>query len=76
MAAALDPDVEALLARCDLIVDAIFGTYSSAVALAIQEIIHEHKVLHFAATSNSCRVPAILLSSQPVAPSPTWHSTH
>jgi len=37
-------------------VDAIFGTYSSAVALAIQEIIHEHKVLHFAATSNSSKI--------------------
>jgi len=37
-------------------VDAIFGTYSSAVALAMQEIIHEHKVLHFAATSNSSKI--------------------
>ena len=37
-------------------VDSIFGTYSSAVALAVQEIIHEHKVLHFAATSNSSKI--------------------
>jgi len=37
-------------------VNAIFGTYSSAVALAVQEIIHEHKVLHFAATSNSSKI--------------------
>jgi branched-chain amino acid transport system substrate-binding protein len=37
-------------------VNAIFGTYSSAVALAVQEVIHEHKTLHFAATSNSSRI--------------------
>ena len=37
-------------------VDCMFATYSSAVALAVQEIIHEHKVLHFAATSNSSKI--------------------
>ena len=37
-------------------VNAVFGTYSSAVALAVQEIIHEHKTLHFAATSNSSSI--------------------
>ncbi|MGH8675792.1 MAG: ABC transporter substrate-binding protein, partial [Burkholderiales bacterium] len=34
-------------------VNAIFGTYSSGVALAVQEVIHEHKTLHFVATANS-----------------------
>jgi len=53
------PDVGAREAKSLILndkVDAIFGTYSSAVALAIQEIIHEHKVLHFAATSNSSKI--------------------
>ena len=36
--------------------NAIFGTYSSAVALEVQEVIHRHKTLHFAATSNSSRI--------------------
>ena len=53
------PDVGAREARQLILsekVNAIFGTYSSAVALAIQEIIHEHKTLHFAATSNSSSI--------------------
>jgi branched-chain amino acid transport system substrate-binding protein len=53
------PDTGAREARQMIInekVNAIFGTYSSAVALAVQEIIHEHKVLHFAATSNSSSI--------------------
>jgi len=37
-------------------VNAIFGTYSSGVALAVQEVVHQHKTLHFAATSNSSRI--------------------
>ncbi len=37
-------------------VNAIFGTYSSGVALAVQEVVHEHRTLHFAATSNSSRI--------------------
>jgi branched-chain amino acid transport system substrate-binding protein len=37
-------------------VQTIMGTYSSAVALAVQEIVHEHKVLHLAATSNSSKI--------------------
>jgi branched-chain amino acid transport system substrate-binding protein len=35
---------------------ALLGTYSSAVALAVQEVIHQHQTLHFAATSNSSRI--------------------
>jgi branched-chain amino acid transport system substrate-binding protein len=53
------PDVGAREARQLILnekVDAIFGVYSSAVALAVQEIIHEHKTLHFAATSNSSSI--------------------
>ncbi|MDH3318459.1 MAG: ABC transporter substrate-binding protein, partial [Betaproteobacteria bacterium] len=53
------PDVGAREAKSLILndkVDAIFGTYSSAVALAVQEIVHEHKVLHFAATSNSSKI--------------------
>jgi len=53
------PDVGAREAKSLILndkVDGIFGTYSSAVALAIQEIIHEHKVLHFSATSNSSKI--------------------
>jgi branched-chain amino acid transport system substrate-binding protein len=53
------PDVGAREAR-DVIarenVQTIVGTYSSAVAMAIQEIIHERKVLHLAATSNSSKI--------------------
>jgi branched-chain amino acid transport system substrate-binding protein len=37
-------------------VSLILGTYSSGVALAVQEVIHEHKTLHFAATSNSSKI--------------------
>jgi len=37
-------------------VNAIFGTYSSAVALAVQEVVHMHRTLHFAATSNSSQI--------------------
>ncbi len=53
------PDVGAREARQLILnekVNAIFGVYSSAVALAVQEIVHEHKVLHFAATSNSSAI--------------------
>lgn len=53
------PDVGAREARQLILnekVDAIFGVYSSAVALAVQEIIHEHKTLHFSATSNSSSI--------------------
>ena len=53
------PDIGAREAR-DLIsrenVQTIVGTYSSAVAMAIQEIIHERKILHLAATSNSSKI--------------------
>jgi len=53
------PDVTAREAR-DLIsrakVQTVVGTYSSACALALQEIIHENKVLHLAATSNSSKI--------------------
>ena len=53
------PDVAAREAR-DLIsrenVQTIVGTYSSACAMAIQEIIHERKILHLAATSNSSKI--------------------
>jgi len=53
------PDVTAREGR-DLIarenVQTVVGTYSSACALALQEIIHEHKVLHLAATSNSSKI--------------------
>ncbi|HAO40019.1 MAG TPA: hypothetical protein DEA80_22140 [Afipia sp.] len=37
-------------------VRAVIGTWSSAEALAVEEIINEHKVLHFAANSNSSRL--------------------
>lgn len=53
------PDIGAREARSVILndkVQTIIGTYSSAVALAIQEIIHEHKVLHLAATSNSSKI--------------------
>ncbi len=53
------PDVAAREAR-DVIsrqgVQTVVGTYSSACAMAIQEIIHEHKILHLAATSNSSKI--------------------
>ncbi len=53
------PDVTAREGR-DLIsrnnVQTIVGTYSSACAMALQEIIHENKVLHLAATSNSSKI--------------------
>lgn len=53
------PDVGAREARSLILnekVKCIIGTWSSAVAMAIQEIIHEHKVLHLAATSNSSKI--------------------
>jgi len=53
------PDVGAREARSLILnekVQTIIGTWSSAVAMAIQEIIHEHKVLHLAATSNSSKI--------------------
>ncbi len=53
------PDVAAREAR-DVIsrnkVQTVVGTYSSACAMAMQEIIHEHKILHLAATSNSSKI--------------------
>jgi len=53
------PDVAAREAR-DVIarnnVQTVVGTYSSACAMAIQEIIHEKKILHLAATSNSSKI--------------------
>ncbi len=53
------PDTAAREAR-DVItrdkVSAVIGTWSSAEALAVEEIINEHKVLHFAANSNSSRL--------------------
>ena len=53
------PDVAAREARDVIARDGaqtIIGTYSSACAMAIQEIIHENKVLHLAATSNSSKI--------------------
>jgi branched-chain amino acid transport system substrate-binding protein len=53
------PDAGAREARSLILnekVQTIIGTWSSAVAMAIQEIIHEHKVLHLAATSNSSKI--------------------
>ena len=53
------PDVAAREAR-DLItranVSAVIGTWSSAEALAVEEVIHEYKVLQFSACSNSSRL--------------------
>lgn len=44
----------------ELIVDekvkAVFGTYSSGVALAVQEVVHQHQTLHFVATANSSKI--------------------
>lgn len=53
------PDVGAREARSLILnekVKTIIGTWSSAVAMAVQEVIHEHKVLHLAATSNSSKI--------------------
>ncbi len=53
------PDVGAREARSLIMndkVQAIYGTWSSAVALAVQEIIHENKILHLTATSNSSKI--------------------
>jgi branched-chain amino acid transport system substrate-binding protein len=53
------PDVGAREARSLILnekVETVIGTWSSAVAMAVQEIIHEHKVLHLAATSNSSKI--------------------
>jgi branched-chain amino acid transport system substrate-binding protein len=53
------PDIGAREAKSIILndkVQTIIGTYSSAVALAIEEITHEHKVLHIAATSNSSKI--------------------
>lgn len=53
------PDVGAREARSLILnekVQCIIGTWSSAVAMAIQEIIHEHKILHLTATSNSSKI--------------------
>ena len=53
------PDVGAREARSLILnekVQCIIGTWSSAVAMAIEEIVHEHKILHLAATSNSSKI--------------------
>ncbi len=53
------PDVGAREARSLIFnekVKTIIGSWSSAVAMAMQEIIHEHKVLLLAATSNSSKI--------------------
>ncbi|MBN1102245.1 MAG: ABC transporter substrate-binding protein, partial [Deltaproteobacteria bacterium] len=53
------PDVGAREARSLILnekVRTIIGMWSSAVAMAVQEIVHEHKVLHLAATSNSSKI--------------------
>jgi branched-chain amino acid transport system substrate-binding protein len=53
------PDVGAREAKSLILndkVDAIFGSATSAVALAVQEIIHEHKVLYFTGSSNSSKI--------------------
>jgi branched-chain amino acid transport system substrate-binding protein len=53
------PDVGAREARSLILnekVKVLIGTYSSAVALAIQEIVHEQKMLHLAAISNSSKL--------------------
>lgn len=53
------PDVGAREARSLILnekVKTVIGTWSSAVAMAVQEIVHEHKVLHLTATSNSSRI--------------------
>lgn len=53
------PDVGAREARSLILnekVKTVIGSWSSAVAMAIQEIVHEYKVLHLAATSNSSKI--------------------
>jgi branched-chain amino acid transport system substrate-binding protein len=53
------PDVGAREARSLILnekVQTIIAAWSSAVAMAIQEVIHENKVLHLAATSNSSKI--------------------
>jgi branched-chain amino acid transport system substrate-binding protein len=53
------PDVGAREARSLILnekVKTLIGSWSSAVAMAIQEIVHEYKVLHLAATSNSSKI--------------------
>ena len=53
------PDVGAREARSLILnekVQTIIGSWSSAVAMAIQEVIHEHKVIHLGATSNSSKI--------------------
>ncbi len=53
------PDVGAREARSVILnekVQTIIAAWSSAVAMAIQEVIHEYKVLHLAATSNSSKI--------------------
>jgi branched-chain amino acid transport system substrate-binding protein len=53
------PDVGAREARSLILnekVRTIVGMWSSAVAMAVQEIVHEYKVLHLAATSNSSKI--------------------
>jgi branched-chain amino acid transport system substrate-binding protein len=53
------PDVGAREARSVILnekVQTIIGAWSSAVAMAIQEVIHEYKVLHLSATSNSSKI--------------------
>jgi len=53
------PDVGAREARSLILnekVKTIIGTWSSSVAMAVQEIIHEHKVLMLTATSNSSKI--------------------
>ncbi len=53
------PDVGAREARSLILnekVKTIIGMWSSAVAMAVQEVVHEYKVLHLAATSNSSKI--------------------
>lgn len=53
------PDVGAREARSLILnekVKTVIGSWSSAVAMAVQEIVHEYKVLHLTATSNSSKI--------------------
>lgn len=53
------PDVGAREARSLILneqVKTIIGSWSSAVAMAVQEIVHEYKVLYLSATSNSSKI--------------------
>jgi len=53
------PDVGAREARSLILnekVKTIISSWSSAVAMAVQEIVHEYKVLHLTATSNSSKI--------------------